>query len=305
MLEVQMENNYYSGFVTVIGRPNVGKSTFINKVVGEKISIISDKAQTTRHNIQAILTNDNKQIIFIDTPGIHKPRHELGKFMVDISIQTLKDVDIILFMIDAVEGYGRGDQYIMDRLQNANKPIFLVINKVDQIHPDDLFPLIDQYKTKCQFTEIVPISAKNGNNIDKLLELIKSHLPEGPQYYSSDQRTNYSEHFHISELIREKVLYCTEEEIPHSVNVLIENYEEKQNEVVVIHAVIITERDSQKGILIGKQGNMLKRIGKKAREDIEALLDKKVFLDLWVKVEKDWRNKNPLLQRYGYDRNQY
>lgn len=300
-----MENNYHSGFITVIGRPNVGKSTFINHVVDEKISIISDKAQTTRHNIQAILTEEDKQIIFIDTPGIHKPRHKLGQFMVDVSLQTLNEVDVVLFMIDAVQGYGRGDQYIMDRLQRVEKPIFLVINKVDQIHPDDLFPIIDLYKDKCDFTEIVPISAKNGNNINKLLQLIKQHLPVGPKYFSDEQLTNHSEQFHISELIREKVLHYTEEEVPHSVNVLIENYEEKKNGMVVIHAVIVTERESQKGILIGRRGGMLKQIGQDARKDIEEMIGKKVFLDLWVKVEKDWRDKDNILTRYGYDRNHY
>lgn len=300
-----MVNDYHSGFITVIGRPNVGKSTFINYVVGEKVSIISDKAQTTRHNIQGILTNEEMQIIFIDTPGIHKPRHRLGHFMVDVSLQTLNEVDIVLFMIDAVEGYGRGDQYILDHLQNVTKPVFLIINKVDQIHPDDLFPLIDQYRNKCEFEEIVPISAKNGNNISDLLNMLKSHLPRGPQYYAEEQTTDHSEQFRISELVREKVLFYTEEEIPHSVNVLISDYEEKGNNRVVIHATIITERESQKGILIGKQGSMLKRIGQQARRDIEQLIGKKVYLDLWVKVQRDWRNKQSLLNQYGYDRRQY
>lgn len=299
-----MANDYRSGFITVIGRPNVGKSTFINNVIGEKISITSDKAQTTRHNIRGVLTKEDMQVIFIDTPGIHKPKHRLGDFMVEVSLQTLNDVDIVLFMIDAVQGYGRGDQYILDRLQHVNKPIFLIINKVDQIHPDDLFPLIDQYKDKCDFREIVPISAKKGNNVEHLMDMLKDHLPVGPQYYADDQITDHSENFRISELIREKVLYYTEEEIPHSVNVTIDNYED-EGKRVVIHAAIITERDSQKGILIGKQGSMLKQIGKEARHDIEQLVGKRVYLDLWVKVQRDWRNKQALLNQFGYDSRQY
>lgn len=296
-----MTNEYRSGFITVIGRPNVGKSTFINYVIGEKISIISDKAQTTRRNISGILTDKEMQLIFIDTPGIHKPKHQLGQFMVDTSLQTLKDVDVVLFMIDAVKGYGKGDQYILERLQYVDSPVFLLINKVDEIHPDDLFPIIDLYKDKCDFTEIVPISAKNGNNIEELLQLIKPHLPVGPQYYPEDQQTDHSEQFRISELIREKVLHHTEEEIPHSVNVIIDHYEEEGDNRVVIHATIVTERDSQKGILIGKKGSMLKRVGKEARLDIEALIGKRVYLDLWVKVRRDWRNKQALLSKYGYD----
>lgn len=300
-----MTNDFRSGFITVIGRPNVGKSTFINNVIGEKISIISDKAQTTRHNIKGILTKEDMQVVFIDTPGIHKPKHELGSFMVDVSLQTLSDVDIVLFMIDAVQGYGRGDQYIIDRLKKVNKPVFLVINKVDQIHPDEIFPLITQYKDKYDFSEVVPISAKNGNNIEPLLNTINTYLPVGPQYYADTDITDHSEQFRISELVREKIIHYTEEEIPHSVNVLIENYEEKNSKTVIIHAVIITERESQKGILIGKRGSMLKQIGKKARHDIEQLVGKKVYLDLWVKVQKDWRNKQSLLTKYGYNRNEY
>lgn len=300
-----MSNDFHSGFVTVIGRPNVGKSTLINHIIGEKISIISDKAQTTRHNIRGILTEDDMQAVFIDTPGIHKPKHQLGSFMVDVSLQTLGDVDIVLFMIDAVQGYGRGDQYIIDRLQQIDQPIFLIINKVDQIEPNDIFPLIEQYKSKCDFAEVVPISAKEGNNVEQLLHIIKQYLPIGPKYYADDDMTDHSTQFRISELVREKVLHYTEEEIPHSVNVVIENYEQKGDKTVVIHATIVTERESQKGILIGKQGRMLKQIGKKARQDIEQLIDKKVYLDLWVKVQKDWRNKQSLLSKYGYNRDEY
>lgn len=295
-----MDKQFRSGFVTIIGRPNVGKSTLTNQIIGEKVSIISDKIQTTRHTIHGVYTDDEAQIIFIDTPGIHKPKHRLGDYMVEVSVQSIHDVDIILFMINAKEGYGKGDEFILEKLNKIDKPIFLIINKVDLIHPDNLFPLIDQYKDKCDFEEIIPVSALNGNNVSKLVELIKEKLPFGPKYYSDDQLTNRSERFMISELIREKVLHHTQEEVPHSINVIVESLEERNENTVYIQAVIITERSSQKGIIIGKQGRMLKTIGKEARIDIEQMLDKKVFLDLWVKVQKDWRNKQSLLSEYGF-----
>lgn len=294
-----MEKKHVSGFVTLIGRPNVGKSTLMNQMIGEKISIISDKIQTTRHQIKGILSSDDMQMIFIDTPGIHKPKHRLGDVMVEFSLQTLHDVDVILFLINAEEGIGKGDEFIIEKLKQVNKPIFLVINKIDRIHPDEILPLIDSYHKKMTFTEIVPVSALNGNNVTKLLELIKSYLPEGPKFYDEDQITEHSERFIVSELIREKVLHYTEEEIPHSVTVQIESFEDKEH-TVHIQALIITERNSQKGILIGKQGKMLKQIGRSARLDIENMLGKKVYLELWVKVVKDWRNKQTLLQDFGY-----
>lgn len=300
-----MENNYKSGFIAIIGRPNVGKSTFMNRAIGQKIAITSDKSQTTRNKIQGILTDKDKQMIFIDTPGIHKPKHQLGSFMVKIAENTLNEVDAVLFMIDAKEGYGQGDQYILDRLQHVNRPIFLVMNKVDLIHPDDLFPLISQYKDKCEFEEIVPISALEGNNVLHLLDLIKNHLPDGPQYYPEDQVTDHPERFIIGELIREKVLRLTREEIPHSVAVVIENIEDRGSNNLFIQATIVTERDSQKGILIGKQGSMLKTIGKQARKDIEALLGSKVYLELWIKVQKGWRNNPRHLMEFGFRKEDY
>lgn len=300
-----MENNFKSGFVAIIGRPNVGKSTFMNKVIGQKIAIMSDKAQTTRNKIQGVLTEKDAQIVFIDTPGIHKPKHRLGDFMVKIAENTLNEVDAVLFMIDAKEGYGRGDQYILDRLQEVKKPIFLIINKIDLIHPDDLFPLIDQYKEKCEFEEIIPISALAGNNVTYLVNILKERLPEGPQYYPSDQVTDHPERFIITEFIREKVLELTREEIPHSIAVVLENIEKRDSNAIFIQATIITERSTQKGILIGKQGSMLKNIGKNARIDIEALLGTKVFLELWVRVKKDWRNKQSQLNEYGYSKDEY
>lgn len=295
-----MEKEHHSGFVTIIGRPNVGKSTLINQIIGEKISIISDKIQTTRHTIHGIVTEEDAQIIFIDTPGIHKPKHRLGDYMVDVSIQSLEDVDVVLFMINAKEGFGKGDEFILEKLKKVKSPVFLLINKVDLIHPDELFSIIDQYKDKCEFEEIIPISALNGNNVRKLLSLIKQHLPEGPKYYDENQISNKTERFMYSEIIREKVLIHTKEEVPHSINVMIESLKEKSHNKMYIQALIITERKSQKGILIGKQGNMLKKIGQEAREEMEAMTGKKVYLELWVKVQKDWRNRQSLLTQFGF-----
>lgn len=300
-----MHTTFKSGFIAIIGRPNVGKSTFMNKVIGQKIAIMSDKPQTTRHKIQGVLTEEDNQMVFIDTPGIHKPKHKLGDFMVNLAENTLNEVDAILFMINAEEGYGKGDQYILDRLQKVNSPVYLLINKIDLVHPDDLFPLIDQYKDKYDFQEIIPISALQGNNINRLLEILKRNLPEGPQYYPSDQVTDHPERFLMGELIREKVLELTREEIPHSIAVVIEHIEQRDSDTLFIQATIITERKTQKGILIGKQGSMLKSIGKKARQDIENLLGTKVFLELWVKVKKDWRNRQQQLQEYGFRDDEY
>lgn len=296
---------FKSGFIAIIGRPNVGKSTFMNRAIGQKITIISDKPQTTRNKIQGILTDQDAQMIFIDTPGIHKPKHRLGDFMVKLAENTLNEVDAILFMINADEGYGKGDQYILDLLQHVEKPVFLVINKVDLIHPDDLFPLIELYKDKADFEEIVPISALNGNNVARLIELLKTYLPEGPQYYDEDQITDHPELFIISELIREKVLLLTREEIPHSIAVVIDQIEKREPNTLYIQASIITERKSQKGILIGKQGSMLKNIGKQARLEMEALLGTKIYIELWVKVQKDWRNNQRRLLEYGFRNNDY
>lgn len=300
-----MEKTFKSGFVSIIGRPNVGKSTFVNQVIGQKIAITSDKAQTTRNKVQGIYTEEESQIIFIDTPGIHKPKHRLGDYMVKTAVSTLSEVDAILFLIDAKEGYGRGDQFILDRLQDVDSPVYLIINKIDLIHPDELFPLIEKYKDKCDFEEIVPISALEGNNVGHLLEILKKQLPEGPKYYDSDQITDHPERFIMAELIREKVLQLTREEIPHSIAVEIENIEKRESNAIFIQASIITERGTQKGILIGKQGSMLKNIGKQARLDIEKLLGTKVYLELWIKVQKDWRNNPKRLNEYGFNINDY
>lgn len=295
-----MEQNYKSGFVTLVGRPNVGKSTLVNNIVGEKVSIVSDKIQTTRNRIHGILTEEDAQVVFVDTPGVHKPKHELGDTMVDTSLQTLRDVDLVLFVINAEEGFGRGDEFIIDKLKAIDIPIFLVINKIDLVHPDELLPLIASYNEKLDFAETIPVSALNSNNVDTLRTVIKSYLPEGPQFYHEDDKTDRSLQFQMGEIIREKVLIHTEEEVPHSVHVLVESVEEKKNSTH-IHALIITERPSQKGILIGKRGSMLKQIGIDARKELEAHLQTKVNLQLWVKVVKDWRNRRSLLEKYGFD----
>lgn len=296
---------FKSGFITIIGRPNVGKSTFLNRVIGQKIAIMSDKAQTTRNTIQGVLTLDDAQMVFIDTPGIHKPKHRLGDFMVKVAENTLNEVDAIMFMINAEEGFGRGDQYIINRLEHVKKPVYLIINKIDRIHPEELFKLITQYKDKYPFKEIIPISALEGNNVDHLLSVIKDQLSEGPQYYPADQVTDHPERFIVSELIREKVLQQTREEVPHSIAVVIETIEKEPDEKILVRAVIVVERSTQKGIVIGKQGSMLKKIGSDARRDIERLLGNKVYLELWVKVQKDWRNKDRYLNEYGFNYDDY
>jgi GTPase len=304
----KQSNEYKSGFISIIGRPNVGKSTFLNRVIGQKIAIMSDKPQTTRNKVQGVLTTNDSQLIFIDTPGIHKPKHKLGDFMMKVAQNTLKGVDLILFMVNAEEGYGRGEEFIVEKFQSVKTPIFLIINKIDKIHPDELLTLIESYKEKHPFQEIVPISALEGNNVDRLLEVIKKYLPEGPQYYPADQVTDHPERFIVSELIREKALHLTREEIPHSLAVVIDKMErrsDKDKDVINVMATVIVERDSQKGIIIGKQGSMLKEIGKLARMDIENLLGSKVYLELWVKVQKDWRNKMAQLRDYGFRDDDY
>ncbi len=296
---------YKSGFVSIIGRPNVGKSTFLNRIIGQKIAIMSEKPQTTRNKIQGVYTENDSQVIFIDTPGIHKPKHKLGDFMVKMAQTTLKEVDIVLFMVNAVEGFGRGEEFIIEKLKETKQPVFLVINKIDQVHPEQLLELIDQYRKLHDFAEIVPISALDGNNVEALIGTIKKYLPEGPQYYPDNQVTDHPERFIIAELIREKVLHLTREEVPHSVAVVIDAIQKREGGAVYINATIVVERPSQKGIIIGKQGKMLKEVGKRARFDIEALLGSKVFLEVWVKVQKDWRNKMSQLRDLGFREDEY
>lgn len=299
-------NQFKSGFISIIGRPNVGKSTFLNRVIGQKIAIMSDKPQTTRNKVQGVLTTDESQLIFIDTPGIHKPKHKLGDFMMKTATNTLKEVDIVLFMINAEEGYGAGDEFIIEKLKDIETPVFLVINKIDRIHPDKLMELIVQYKEKLAFAEIVPISALEGNNVDRLLGEITKRLPQGPQYYPADQVTDHPERFIVAELIREKVLHLTREEVPHSIAVVIDKIAKRDGkDMIDVMATIVVERDSQKGIVIGKRGALLKEVGQRSREDIERLLGSKVFLELWVKVQKDWRNKASSLRDFGFNEDEY
>ncbi|WP_368256406.1 GTPase Era [Enterococcus innesii] len=294
-----------SGFVAIVGRPNVGKSTLLNRVVGQKIAIMSDKAQTTRNKIQGVYTTDDAQLIFIDTPGIHKPKHRLGDFMVETAYSALREVDVTLFMISADQKRGKGDDFIIERLRQSQTPVFLVINKIDKVHPDALLAIIEDYSSQMDFAEIVPISATEGNNFETLMKLLIDEMPEGPQYFPEDQITDHPEYFIVSELVREKVLLLTRDEVPHSIAVVVDSMKRDHNDKVHIQATIIVERDSQKGIIIGKGGKMLKQIGTKARLDIEHLLDDKVFLELWVKVQKDWRDKQTFLTDYGYRKDEY
>ena len=296
-----MSNNYKSGFVSVIGRPNVGKSTLINSLIGQKIAIMSDKPQTTRNKILCVLTQDDAQIVFIDTPGIHKPKHKLGEYMVKAAENTLKEVDVILFVVDATENIGAGELYIMERLQSTQAPVILVVNKVDQINKQQVLPVISRYSDKLNFVGAIPISAKEKTNLDQLVEEIKKYLEEGPQYYPSDMITDQPERLVIGELIREKALHLTKEEIPHAIAVDIEEISKRNNDDLYIRATIYVERESQKGIVIGAKGSLLKEIGQLARADIENLLGSKVYIDLWVKVKKDWRNRDGILRGFGYE----
>lgn len=292
---------FKSGFVAIIGRPNVGKSTLMNQVIGQKIAIMSDKPQTTRNKIHGVYTTNHSQIVFLDTPGIHKRQSKLGDYMNQTAMSTLGEVEAALFLVDAADGLGGGDRYIAEQLKGLKTPVILVLNKIDKIEPDALLPLITEYNKLHEFAEIIPISAKTGNNVNRLLELISSkYLPEGPQYYPEDQITDHPEQFVCAELIREKILHMTREEVPHSIAVAIEDMRVEQNGVVHVSAVIFVERDSQKGIIIGKQGALLKEVGRRARTDIENLLGSKIFLELWVKVKKDWRNQDRVLRDLGF-----
>ncbi len=289
-----------SGFVSIIGRPNVGKSTFMNRVIGHKIAIMSDKAQTTRNKIQGVMTRNDAQIIFLDTPGIHKPKHKLGDYMMRVAKNTLSEIDAIMFMVNVNEEIGRGDEYIMEMLKNVKTPVFLVLNKIDLVHPDALMPRIEQYQKYMNFTEIVPISALEGLNVDHFIDVLKTYLPEGPKYYPDDQISDHPEQFVVSEIIREKILHLTSEEIPHAIGVNVDRMIKENDERVRVEATIYVERDSQKGIVIGKGGKKLKEVGKRARHDIEMLLGSKVYLEHWVKVQKDWRNKVNFIRQMGY-----
>lgn len=288
-----------SGFVTLVGRPNVGKSTLINSLVGYKIAITSNKAQTTRNMIQGIYNDDDSQIVFVDTPGIHKPKHKLGQRLNEEAYYSIDDVDIILFLVDVTMPFGKGDNFVLDKIKEANKPTFLVLNKVDKIKRDDLFNLILNYKDLYDFKEIVPVSALKEKNVNELIKTLKNYLPDSVKYFPDEELTNTTIEFRAAELIREKVLRLTNEEVPHSVTCVVEKYIEKKDKAI-INATIIVERDSIKSIIIGKQGSMLKEIGSKARIDIENMLGKKVYLEIFVKTIKNWRDKEKYLKELGF-----
>ena len=299
------KEGFKSGFVSIIGRPNVGKSTLLNRIVGQKVAIMSDVPQTTRNKIQGVVTADDSQIVFIDTPGIHKPQTRLNDFMLKSAYSTFNEVDLVLFMVNAAEKRGAGDNFILEKLKNLRTPKFLVINKIDQVKPEELLKIIMDYTSDNEFNEVIPISAIQGNNVDEMMVTIKKYMPEGPQFYPDDQVTDHPEYFVVSEFIREKILQLTKEEVPHSVAVVVESMLRNEDDKVHVHATIIVDRTSQKGIIIGKGGKMLKEIGVRARRDIEAMLGDKIYLELWVKVQKDWRDKQSYLQDYGYRQKDY
>ena len=294
-----MKNDFKSGFVTLIGRPNVGKSTLMNYLIGQKIAITSNKPQTTRNRIQTVLTTDEGQIVFADTPGIHKAKNKLGEYMVNVAEKTLNEVDVVLWLVESTTFIGAGEQHIAKHLQRVKTPVILVINKVDSVKREEILPAIAAYKDIYDFADIVPVSARSGDNTDELLRVIMKYLPYGPQFYDEDTVTDQPERQIVAELIREKALHSLQDEIPHGIAVAIDRMK-MQNKVMHIDATIICERDSHKGIIIGKQGSMLKKIGSTARYEIERMLDCKVNLKLWVKVKKDWRDSEFLMKNFGY-----
>lgn len=298
--------NFKSGFVTLIGRPNVGKSTLMNRLIGQKIAITSNKPQTTRNRIQTVYTSEEGQIVFIDTPGIHKAKNKLGEYMVTVAERTLNEVDVILWLVEPSTFIGAGECHIAEQLNKTKTPVILVINKIDTVKKEEILVFIDAYKDICSFAEIVPCSALNGENTDEIIASIMKYLPEGPQFYDADTITDQPERQIVSELVREKALRLLNEEIPHGIAVAIEQMKEREGgRLMDIHATIVCERDSHKGIIIGKKGSMLKKIGTQAREEIENLLDMKVNLQLWVKVKKDWRDSDFLIKNFGYDKKEY
>ncbi|WP_315071039.1 GTPase Era [uncultured Clostridium sp.] len=291
---------FKSGFVTIVGRPNVGKSTLLNYIMGEKLSIVSNKPQTTRNNIQTILTDDDYQMIFVDTPGIHKPKHKLGEYMVNSAKESTKDVDLVLFLTNPDEEIGRGDKFILETLKDKKCPIFLVLNKIDESTQDRVAKSLEMYAKEFNFAEIIPISAVKGKNVDKLLELMKKSMPEGPKYYPDDMITDVQEKFVVSEIIREKALRTLRDEVPHGIAVDIIQMKQNEKGTYHIEVDLICEKDSHKGIIIGKNGQTLKRIGETSRYELEKFLRSKVNLKIWVKVRKEWRDNQLLLKELGY-----
>ena len=295
--------NFKSGFVTLIGRPNVGKSTLMNRLIGQKIAITSNKPQTTRNRIQTVYTDERRQIVFLDTPGIHKAKNKLGEYMVNVAERTLKEVDVVLWLVEPSTFIGAGEQHIAAQLRTIKTPIVLVINKVDTVKKEEILKFIDAYKDICEFADIVPVSALKGQNTDSVLEVIFKYLPYGPAFYDEDTVTDQPQRQIVAEMIREKALRCLDEEIPHGIAVTIEKMKERPGgKVVDIEANIVCERDSHKGIIIGKGGAMLKKIGSAARFEIERMMEVKVNLQLWVKVRKDWRDSDLFIKNFGYDK---
>ena len=292
--------NFKSGFVAVVGRPNVGKSTLINHIIKQKVTIVSDKAQTTRNKILCIHTDDQCQIVFLDTPGIHKPKHKLGEFMDETAYASLKDIDAVLFLISGNEKKGPGDMFVLDKIRGTKVPVFLLINKVDLMTKEDIAAKILEYSMLYDFDQIIPISAKTGMNVDAVLDELRKLLPEGPKYFPDDMITDQPERLLVAEIIREKLLLSLRDEVPHSIAVYTEEMKQRSKDKVYIRATVFVERDSQKRIVIGKNGSILKTVGQQARQEIENLLGSSVFLDIWVKVKRDWRDKAAILSELGY-----
>ena len=297
--------NVKSGFVTLIGRPNVGKSTLMNRMIGQKIAITSNKPQTTRNRIQTVHTDERGQIVFVDTPGIHKAKNKLGEYMVGAAEKTIGEVDVVCWLVEPTTYIGAGEQHIIERLKKVKAPIILVINKVDTIKKEEILPVIDCYRKELDFQELIPVSARSGANVDELIDTIYKYLPYGPMFYDEDTITDQPMRQIVAELIREKALHALNEEIPHGIAVVIDSMKERKSQkgiITDIQATIICERDSHKGIIIGKGGEMLKKIGANARYEIEKQLDTKVNLQLWVKVKKEWRDSDVLIKNFGYDK---
>jgi GTP-binding protein Era len=295
-----MEQEFKSGFVSVVGRPNVGKSTLINRILGQKVTIVSDKAQTTRNKILCIHTDADSQIVFLDTPGIHKPKHKLGRFMDEAAYGSLKDIDAVLFLVAADEKRGPGDMFILHKIKDIHAPVFLVINKIDKLDKEKLLKIMADYSSLCDFAAIIPVSALKGENVSAVMGELKKILPPGPKYFPDDMITDRPERLLVAEIVREKLLQLTREEVPHALAVYTEEMAKRENNKVYIRVTVYVERDSQKRIVIGKNGSVLKEIGRLARTEIERLLGSSVFLDIWVKVKTDWRNKASVLSEFGY-----
>ncbi|HEY7697225.1 MAG TPA: GTPase Era [Vicinamibacteria bacterium] len=289
-----------AGFVTIVGRPNVGKSTLLNRLVGQKVAIVTEKPQTTRNRILAIANTPSAQMVFFDTPGIHKPKHEMNRRMVELAVRSLKNVDLALLLVDVTEPFGGGDEFVLDRVREARVPVILALNKIDRIRKPEILGIIEDYRHRHDFAEIVPLSALTGENVDALVSALERHLPEGEPLYPPDTLTDLPERFFVAEIVREKILEATREEIPYSTAVVIDAWEEGEK-LTRIEASVLVERDSQKGILVGKGGSMMKRIGTAARQDIEAFLGTRVFLGLHVRVRPEWRENERFLSELGIE----